>query len=129
MLVSTMVEPLLGPIWGVLCLPTAEGPLVFVWPYKRSKPVVNMSRDARDSAAVQESKTHAEAASVRTLTACAFTPSMLSGVLLNHCRPSSHGVNRERQTGRKCGPQSLCDWSHFIICSTLFGDGLLSQPT
>ena len=105
-LVSTVVEPLLGPFWGALRLPTAEGPLVSVWPHTGSKPVVSRRRDARLSAAVQEPSSHAEEAVVRTWTASAFTPSVSSGILLNKYLPSSYGPNSGRKTGWQCGPPS-----------------------
>ena len=87
-MVSTTVEPV-GPLWGVLCVATAVGPLMFLWPDKGSKAVLNMSRDERSWAALQECTCHAEAASVRTFTALVFTSSMLTGVLLIRCRFAS----------------------------------------
>ena len=79
-MVSTLVEPLLGPSGAVLCVATAEGPIMSLRSDKQSKAVLNLSRDGGTCPALQECTCHAEAASVRTFTPWVFISSLLREV-------------------------------------------------
>ena len=75
-MVSTLVEPLLAPSGPVLCVATAEGPIMSLRSDQQSKAALNPSRDGGSRPALQECTCHAAAASVRTFTPLVFTSSM-----------------------------------------------------
>ena len=75
-MVSTLVEPLWAPSGLVLCVATAEGPIMSLRSDQPSKAAPNPSRDGGSRPPLQECTCHAAAASVRTFTPLVFTSSM-----------------------------------------------------